>query len=78
MSTSQEISIMDLVDLLVKEFNFKGEVVFDTSKPNGQKRKPSDNSKLMSYLPNLKFTRIEDGIKETVEWFIKNYETAKK
>ena len=78
LSTSQEISIMDLVDLLVKEFNFKGEVVFDTSKPNGQKRKPSDNSKLLSHLPNFKFTRIEDGIKETVEWFIKNYETAKK
>ena len=77
-TNSEEISIIDIVDLLVKEFNFKGKVVFDTSKPDGQFRKPSDNSKLKSYLPNFKFTPIEDGIKETVNWFIKNYENARK
>jgi GDP-L-fucose synthase len=77
-STSEEISIMDLVDLLVKEFNFKGNVIFDSSKPDGQFRKPSDNSKLKSYLPDFKFTPIEDGIKETVNWFITNYENARK
>ena len=77
-STSEEISIMDLVDLLVKEFNFKGNVIFDSSKPDGQFRKPSDNLKLKSYLPDFKFTPIEDGIKETVNWFITNYENARK
>jgi GDP-L-fucose synthase len=77
-STSNEISIKDLVDLLVKEFEFKGKVIFDTSKPDGQYRKPSDNSKLKSYLPNFQFTSIEDGIKETVKWFKENYETARK
>lgn len=78
LSTSHEISIMDLVDLLVKEFNFKGNVIFDSSKPDGQYRKPSDNSKLMSYLPDFKFTSMEDGIKETVKWFIENYENIRK
>jgi GDP-L-fucose synthase len=77
-SPSYEISIMDLVDLLVKEFNFKGKVIFDKTKPDGQYRKPSDNSKLKSYLPNFKFTSIEDGIKETVTWFIENYENTRK
>jgi GDP-L-fucose synthase len=77
-TNSQEISIMDLVDLLVKEFNFKGNVIFDKSKPDGQFRKPSDNSKLKSCLPDFKFTPIEDGIKETVKWFIENYEKSKK
>lgn len=77
-TNSQEISIMDLVDLLVKEFNYKGNVIFDNSKPDGQFRKPSDNSKLKSYLPNFKFTPIEIGIKETVNWFIENYEKARK
>jgi GDP-L-fucose synthase len=77
-STSHEISIMDLVDLLVKEFNFKGKVIFDKSKPDGQYRKPSDNNKLKSYLPDFNFTPIEEVVKETVNWFIKNYEKTRK
>ena len=77
-SNSVEISIMDLVDLLVKEFNFKGKVIFDKSKPDGQYRKPSDNNKLKSYLPDFNFTPIEEGVKETVNWFIKNYEKTRK
>jgi len=78
LSPSSEISIRDLVDLLVNYFNFKGKVIFDDSKPDGQFRKPSDNSKLMSYLPDFKFTPIEEGLKETVEWFIENNTYARK
>jgi GDP-L-fucose synthase len=77
-STSEEISIAEAVELLVSAFNFKGNVRFDISKPNGQHRKPSDNSKLKSYLPDFKFTPIEEGLKETVKWFIDNYETSRK
>lgn len=77
-SNSQEISIKNLVDLLVSEFNFKGKVKFDSSRPDGQHRKPTDNSKLKSYLPDFKFTPIEDGIKETINWFINNYENTRK
>jgi GDP-L-fucose synthase len=77
-SNSNEISIKDLVDLLVNEFNFKGKVIFDKTKPDGQFRKPSDNSKLKSYLPNFEFTPIEEGLKETINWFIKNYEKTRK
>jgi GDP-L-fucose synthase len=78
LSTSHEISIRDLVDILVQEFNFKGKVVFDDTKPDGQFRKPSDNSKIKQYLPNFEFTPIETGIRETVKWFIDNYENARK
>lgn len=78
LSTSEEISIAEVVELLVDAFNFKGAVRFDKTKPNGQHRKPSDNSKLKSYLPDFKFTPIEDGLKETVKWFIDNYETTRK
>lgn len=77
-SNSTEISIKDLVDLLVKEFNFKGRVKFDSTKPDGQFRKPSDNTKLKYYLPDFKFTPIELGIRQTVNWFIENYENARK
>jgi GDP-L-fucose synthase len=78
LSTSNEISIINIVDLLVKEFNFKGRVVFDSSKPDGQFRKPSDNTKIKNYLPNFEFTPIEIGLKETINWFINNYEKVRK
>ena len=78
LGNSIEISIRDIVDLIVKEMNFKGTVIFDTTKPEGQFRKPSDNSKLMSYLPNFKFTPIEEGLKETIEWFENNYNNIRK
>tara|TARA_B110000977_G_C10992145_1_gene460347 strand:- start:330 stop:1235 length:906 start_codon:yes stop_codon:yes gene_type:complete len=77
-STSHEVSIKFVVGLIVNAFNFKGDVIFDTSLPEGQFRKPADNSKLKSYLPNFKFTSIEEGILKTVKWFIKNYQTARK
>ena len=78
LSTSDEISIRDVVDVLVQIFNFKGNVVFDATKPEGQYRRPSDNSKILNCMPNFTFTPFEDAMKESVEWFISNYETARK
>jgi hypothetical protein len=61
-------------DEVIKEaFNFRGEIKFDTSKPDGQFRKPSDNSVIKSLYPDFKFTGIEEGIKKSVEWFTNNY-----
>jgi GDP-L-fucose synthase len=77
LSTSEEISIKDVVKIIVEAMNFKGNVIFDKTKPDGQFRKPSDNSKLMSYLPDFKFTPFDVGIKETVEWFEENYPNIK-
>jgi GDP-L-fucose synthase len=77
-SGDEEISIKDLVEILVDEFKFKGKVIFDESKPDGQFKKPSDNSKIKELLPDFKYTPFEQGIKETFNWFIENYETARK
>ena len=77
-SGDDEVSIKDLVGLLVDEFKFKGKVVFDETKPDGQFRKPSDNSKIKELLPDFEYTPFEVGIKETVNWFIENYETSRK
>jgi GDP-L-fucose synthase len=40
-SGDEEVSIKDLVGMLVDEFKFKGKVIFDKTKPDGQFRKPS-------------------------------------
>lgn len=78
LSTSHEISIKELVGLIVKAMEFNGEVVFDSTKPDGQFRKPADNSKLINLIPDFKFTPIEEGIGKTVEWFVNNYEETRK
>ena len=77
-TTSEEISIKDIVGLIAQEFNYKGNIIFETDKPDGQFRKPSSNDKLKRYLPDFKYTPIEQGIKETVKWFIENYDNARK
>lgn len=78
LSTSEEISIKKVVEVIVEIMNFKGNVTYDTSKPEGQFRKPSDNSKIKNYLPNFKFTTLYDGLKETIEYFEKNYNVIRK
>tara|TARA_R110002051_G_scaffold61514_1_gene112726 strand:+ start:245 stop:1153 length:909 start_codon:yes stop_codon:yes gene_type:complete len=77
-STSDAVPIKDVVDLIVEYMNFKGNVVWDADKPDGQYRKPSSIEKLKSYLPDFEFTSVQDGLKETVEWFYNNYESVRK
>ena len=77
-STSDEISIGNVAEMVVYYMGFKGKLILDDEKPDGQFRKPSDNSKLKSYLPDFKFTPIEKGIEKSVNWFIENYEKARK
>lgn len=72
-SNGEEKSIKELVALVVKQTDFKGKVIFDKTKPDGQFRKPSDTTKLKKYLPDFKFTLLEEGIRNTVKWFVKNY-----
>ena len=64
--------------MVVYYIGYKGKLVLDSDKPDGQYRKPSDNSKLKSYLPDFEFTPIDKGIEKTVEWFLNNYENIRK
>ena len=51
---------------------------FDTSFSDGQFRKTADNTKLMNLIGDFKFTPIEEGIKNSVKWFIENYDFVRK
>ena len=73
-----EITIRQLVELIVKAMEFKGEVVFDSTKADGQHKKTASNAKLRSLHPEFTFTPIEQGIKESVDWFVQNFDTARK
>lgn len=78
LSTSEEISIKEVVGIITELMNFKRNVKWDSSKPDGQFKKPSDNSKIKNYLPDFKFTPLYDGLKETIEYFENNYNIIRK
>lgn len=78
LSSGNEIPIKDLVYLIADTYGYTGRILWDKSKPNGQYRKPSDNSIIRSLAPDFKFTSIEEGIKKSVEWFIENYPNIRK
>lgn len=73
-----EVSIKEAADAVLKAMDFKGEVIQDTSKSDGQFKKTASNAKLRRYRPDFKFTDFNLAVKETCEWFLENYETARK
>jgi GDP-L-fucose synthase len=73
-----EVSIGEVAMMIVEAMEFKGEVLFDTTKTDGQFKKTAANGKIRKYLPDYKFTPMSEGIKETVEWFLSNYDTCRK
>lgn len=77
-SNSIEISIEELIYTICDIFQFKNKIIFDTTKPEGQFKKPSDTSYLKSIIGNFNFTSLKDGLEETIEFFNQNYNTIRK
>jgi len=76
-SPDEEINIAVLAREIAWRTGFEGDIVFN-GQLDGQHKKPSDNSKLKSLLPDYKFVPIEVGLTKSIEWFIENYEDARK
>ena len=64
-----EIRIRDLVGLVARLTRFAGEIVWDTSKPNGQPRRMLDTSRALREFGWKARIGFEEGLSETVEWF---------
>jgi len=73
-----EVSIGEVAEMIVDAMNFTGEVIYDSSKADGQFKKTASNAKLIKLRPGFKFTPIKQAIKDTCDWFTANYETARK
>lgn len=69
--TGKEISIKELTELVAKIVGYNGEILWDTSKPNGTPRKLLDISKTKKLGWKYKI-ELEDGIKYAYEDFLKN------
>jgi GDP-L-fucose synthase len=77
-SNSNEVSIEEIMVTICDIFNFKNNIIFDTSKPEGQFRKPSDNTYLKSIIGDYEFTSLRKGLEETIEYFNINYNKIRK
>ena len=69
--SGEEVTIQELVYKLKDIIGYKGEIVFDTSMPDGNPRKLLDSTKINSlgWKPKI---ALEEGLNNTVDWFIKN------
>ncbi|EDW32842.1 GL10196 [Drosophila persimilis] len=74
----QEVTIFEVAQAIATAFEFKGKLVCDTSKADGQFKKTASNAKLRSLLPEYTFTDFESAIKTSVEWYRTHYEQARK
>jgi GDP-L-fucose synthase len=69
--TGQEISIRDVAEIVRRVVGFEGRLVQDTSKPDGMPRKRLDVSRLNALGWQAR-TPIEEGIRQTYEWYLQS------
>lgn len=67
-----EISIKDLVELIKKLVDFKGKIIWDKSKPDGQPRRKLDVSKAQKEFNFKAEVKFEEGLKQTIDWYLES------
>jgi GDP-L-fucose synthase len=80
---NDEVSIGYVAKQIAKAFDYESRMVFDASYSDGQYKKTADNTRVADLLFKnhsvvFDFIKIEDGISDTVKWFIENYDSARK
>jgi len=69
LGTGAEISIRDLAELIGELSDFEGEIVWDTSKPNGQPRRQLDVSRAKELFGFEAKTSLREGLERTIAWY---------
>ena len=71
LGSGMEISIRDLVETIARLTGFAGDIVWDSSKPNGQPRRQLDVSRAEQQFGFRAHTSFEEGLRRTIEWYRK-------
>ena len=69
LGSGNEISIRKLVELIAEMTGFQGQLVWDTSKPNGQPRRALDTNRAWEYFGFRAQMPFEEGLRRTIEWY---------
>jgi GDP-L-fucose synthase len=69
LGTSEEISIRELAELVAELTGFEGEIVWDSSMPNGQPRRRLDVTRAEKLFGFVAHTSLREGLTRTIEWY---------
>ena len=69
LGSSSEISIRDLVTLIAKLTGFKGEIVWDATKPDGQPRRKLNVDRARKEFGFESNVTFEEGLRQTIDWY---------
>jgi GDP-L-fucose synthase len=72
LGSGAEIRIKDLAEMIARLTNYEGELVWDTSKPNGQPRRALDTSRAENYFGFTARMSFEEGLRRTIDWYIEH------
>ncbi|MCO4783714.1 MAG: GDP-L-fucose synthase [Candidatus Cloacimonetes bacterium] len=75
--TGQDVTIKELANSIREIIGFTGEIIWDTSKPDGTPRKLLNVDKINKLGWKAK-TSLQDGIEKSYQWFLDNYQNIKK
>jgi GDP-L-fucose synthase len=78
LGNNREVTIRETVETIARVVGFNGTLVWDSSKPDGQPRRRVDASRAERELGWHASTKFEEGLRNTVEWYLKNRESAEK
>jgi GDP-L-fucose synthase len=77
-SPSVSYKIKDIAVMIADCMGFNGQILFDTTRPEGILRKPTKNDLFKATYPNFEFTDIHKGIEETCNFVKENYDSIRK
>lgn len=70
LGTDEEVSIKELIGMILKITNLQRKVVFDTTKPDGSSRRNSDNRKAKEKIGFRAKTKLYKGLEKTIRWYL--------
>jgi len=75
-SPDDETKLSILAETIAFKMNYDGTIAYNHTYPDGQLRKPSDNSIMKKNLSGYQFTPLKEGLSKTINWFTKQHKVS--
>jgi GDP-L-fucose synthase len=76
LGTGQEITIKSLIGLIATLTGYRGQIAWDSSRPDGQPRRRLDTTRAFKEFGFRAKTALEDGLQRTIKWYTDSYHQA--